>query len=147
MSGVQNNALIAALNLRGRVNLSSTAEEVSLLMAAGNNGSLEILRDAGGVDIGYVAFANINKYSLLALLRYAIFPKYFYEWSEGNICLIRSVFILPGRSYEGKKKLKYFLRKKRAIIYIKKSKVTFFLRKKKNYYRNMTDHFLRVLEA
>ncbi len=139
--------LIEALRLHVTADILIASNRLELLLIAAEQDKLLILKNAGGSTVGYIVFAGISKYSLLRTIRVGDLPRFPYEWSEGNICLILDVFILPGRSYEAIKQLKYFLRKKRAILYIKNCKITFFLRKSKNSYRNVVHHFLSASEA
>lgn len=141
MSSIGSRSLIDALMMHAAAKVNLTPDEIMLILAAENNGNLEVFKDAGGVNIGYIITANICKYSLLAILRNGILPKYIYEWSEGRICLIHHIFIFPGRSYEAVKALKKTLRKKRAIVYMRNSTVTFLLRSKDSKFSNFTSHF------
>lgn len=70
-----------------------TPETLRLLKKSILENKYAIYHDVNGVPRGYVAWADINLESLLRLVRAGNFPRYRYEWSEGNIRLIIDVLM------------------------------------------------------
>lgn len=119
-----------ALALHIKSGCEFTNADISFLLKGCSSNTIYILRDMSGVSIGYVVYSNINKYSLKTLIRNGTPPRYLYEWSEGKICYVRNIFLMPNRSFEAMRSLLVFSRKSRLILYQRRS--SFKLLKRKN---------------
>lgn len=51
----------------------------------------KIITNKSEKPTGYVIWANISKETFRAMIKHECFPKYPYEWNEGNIILILDV--------------------------------------------------------
>jgi hemolysin-activating ACP:hemolysin acyltransferase len=76
--------------------------------------------------IGYVCWANVSRATIRRVTKHSIFPKYFYEWTEGeniliiDACINRNVFFYVrdrlklartlrlSVAYQGKRRFRFF---------------------------------------
>ncbi len=143
----RNQLAFSALALRIQAGESASWQELLAIRNAAENKTLTILLDDDGLEVGYIAWANINKETALKLLQSGAFPHYPYEWSEGNICLIDDIMFIPNKSKNAQKSLSLFLSKKRVIIFYRKHKTTLYIqklqfnniRKYKKHYKKFSD--------
>lgn len=141
MKEVEYELLRDALVLRFQSGAFTAPGDLFLLTEAAETKRISILRAAGGEKIGYVVWGMVNKHSVLNIINNGMMPRYFYEFSEGKICLILNVFSSPGRSYEFGQQLKTFIRKHRALVYLKNHKAVFLLRKKNTFHVSVKKQF------
>ena len=70
-----------------------TSETLRLLKMSVAQKKYAIYRDISGLPRGYVAWADVNIESLLRIGRTGNFPRYIYEWDEGDIRLVLDVLM------------------------------------------------------
>ena len=57
----------------------------------------KIYYDENGMPMGYLAWADVNAETLLRIHRAGIYPRYIYEWEEGDIRLFVDGLLLGAR--------------------------------------------------
>ena len=120
------------LEARARNGLVTTPEQFSQLRNSAVNGTALILKDVLHRPIGYLAWANANKESILRLLTLGKFPCYSYEWNEGGFFLLLDVVIDVNSRQYGLSELKRFLSTKRAVVFSRRQKCRLYLRQRGN---------------
>lgn len=141
MKEVEYELLNDSLVLRLQAGVMTTPGDLFMITEAASTKRMTILKAAGGEKIGYVIWGMVNKYTVLNIINNGMMPRYFYELSEGNICLILSAFSFPGRSQEFSRELKAFIRKHRALVYLKKHRAVFLKRKKNVFFNSLKKRF------
>ena len=141
MKEIEYELLNDVLVLRLQAGALTTSGDLFLITEAAATKSITILRAAGGEKIGYVIWGLVNKHSVLNIINNGIMPRYFYEFAEGKICLMLSVFSSPGRQHEFSQQLKMFIKEHRVLVYLKKHKAVFLTRKKNAFYKSVKKQF------
>lgn len=141
MKEVEYELLNDALVLRLQAGVMTSPSDLFLITEAANTKRVVILKAAGGEKIGYVIWGMVNKYTALNIINSGMMPRYFYELSEGNICLILSAFSSPNRPHEFSRELKAFIKEHRALVYLKKHKAVFLVRKKNTFFTGVRNYF------
>lgn len=113
-----NDIFFRACNLRAKAQINQLAP-LNLLRICCDAGTIEIITDPLGRDAGYVCWASLSNESADLFQRYGEYPKYFYEYSEGDVCLLLEVFLAYKHYVNVRKIAKDFLRRHRTIIYKK----------------------------
>lgn len=129
LTATRNQQLVSAISLRIEAGLGVNRQELIGLRYSAENTSINILTNDSGIELGYIAWASVNKETALQLLEYGTFPRYPYEWSEGRICLVVDVLFVPGKIIAAKKSLIEFLVKKRSIIFHRKNRTSLYIKK------------------
>jgi hypothetical protein len=133
--------LMDVLILRLQAGEMTTPSNLFLITEAANTKSITILKAAGGEKVGYVLWGMVNKHSVLNIINHGIMPRFFYEFSEGKICLILSVFSAPGRPHEFSQQFKAFIKGHRALVYVKKYKAVYLKRRSNAFYTSVKKEF------
>lgn len=108
--------------LRLSAGLDTNVELLKQLYFSIQTDKFEVLYNNLDKPIGYIAWADINQESLFRLEKASVFPKYFYEWKEGNIRLILDLVVLGGIKQYGFQNIKKLLKQSEKIAYIKNGK-------------------------
>ena len=111
--------------LRSTAYIDTSAELLRLLTCSINSKKFKVLNCDLGKPIGYIAWADINEETLFRLKYLGQFPKYFYEWSEGDIRLIVDLVIVGGIKRIGYRRLINFYKAANKCAYIRKDKIIF----------------------
>lgn len=127
-----NTLLRNMLEARARNGLSTTPEQFGQLRNSAANAAAIILKNVLHRPIGYVAWACVNKESILRLSTLGKFPSYMYEWNEGGIFLLLDVVIDADSRRYGLSELKRILSTKRAVVFSRKKKCRLYLRRRGN---------------
>jgi hemolysin-activating ACP:hemolysin acyltransferase len=107
--------------LRVSVGASTSAELLRLLTISIKTGKFRVFRCELGKPIGYMAWAEINEESLFRLKFFGKFPKYYYEWNEGDIRLIFDLVIVGGIKRLGVGSAIDLYRESAKNVYIRKN--------------------------
>lgn len=121
--------LIEALELRAMNGLNTPPDLFVKLRNCAYANTLIIFKDQLNRQIGYLAFAEVNKESVLRFLKAGIIPFYSYEWGEGCISLIIDILVQKSSSFDAVRQLKEVLYSKRVIIFSKRNKRKLYLKK------------------
>ena len=117
-----------ALDLVSRRQLDVNAAALVNLRTAAEAGTLTILRNPLDEPIGYISWARVNADSVHMASEFGKFPMMLWEFQEGYISLIFSVFFLHPFDQHAKKELQAFIRARRAIFYVRKNRKCMFIR-------------------
>lgn len=80
-------------DLRSSKPAQLTSEMIRLLKFSVLQKKYEVYRDINDSPRGYVVWADVNAETVLKMNRSGSFPRYFYEWDEGDIRLILDVLM------------------------------------------------------
>jgi hypothetical protein len=130
-----NTLLCNMLEARARNGLVTTPEQFSQLRSSAANGTAMIFKDVLYRPIGYIAWANVNKESILRLSTLGKFPCYPYEWNEGGVFLLLDVVFDGDSRRYGLSELKRVLSTKRAVVFSKRKSCRLYLKRKGNHRR------------
>jgi hemolysin-activating ACP:hemolysin acyltransferase len=122
-------ALATLLEIRLAARLNTSAETLGLLLRSSLHGGYKILWSDMHVPIGYIIWANIDRYTLAQCEIQKKIPNYDYEWSDGNICLVTDIVLVQQFKRLAKNELLIFLRKKRLITFFRKGNFSCYVRK------------------
>lgn len=106
-----------------------TSSRLQSLRFAALSGGLQILVDGHGEPSGFIAWASVNKDSLTAFLKFKTTPKYYWEFSEGNIAYVTDLHSINFWAASTKKQIKNILRTKRAVFYSRGTRSRLLIRK------------------
>lgn len=141
MKEVEYELLNDALVLRLQSGAITMADDLFLITECASAKNITILKAAGGDKIGYVLWGMVGKHCALNIINHGVMPRYFYEFSEGKICVILGVFSAPGRAQEFARQLKGFIKKHRVLLYMKKHKAIFLKRKSNSFFNRTKKQF------
>ncbi len=122
------------MNLRAMSGLDTKALELVALINSATYELVEVFRSDIAGPIGYLAWADISKYTLAHMEKCKSRPRYTYEWDEGNICLVVDVLFLKPWGGAAKKQMLQLLRKKKAIVIFRRGKLRLYIRKLNRFY-------------
>lgn len=117
--------------LRDICQLDSSHLFLRTLMSASKAETIQVFYSELGNPIGYVIYANIDKYTYLNVKEMGYTLKYPYEWNEGGICFIQDVLFLNGWKKESARQLRSFIKQRRLIVYKKKERIRALIRRKR----------------
>lgn len=117
-----------AMDLLGRFNMPIQPALLRSIRYASDAGTLTILLDPKADPVGFVCWASVNKDSVLIAERFNLFPSYPWEYKEGKIAMLLSVFFVYPLNEEARSAFKAFLASHRAIYYIKKNRKRLLIR-------------------
>lgn len=80
-------------DLRSSKPAQFTSETLRLLKFSVLQKKYEIYSDINGSPRGYITWADVNVETILRMKRSGRFPRYIYEWNEGDIRLILDVLM------------------------------------------------------
>ena len=106
-------ALATLLEVRLAARLNTSAELLELLLRSSLHGVYHILWSDMQIPIGYITWANIDRYTLAQCEIQKKLPLYDYEWNDGNICLITDIVLVERFRSLAKCELLNFLKKRR----------------------------------
>lgn len=115
--------LLDAIDARVASGLSTPPQLLGCLKRSAMNQQIKIFRSPAKAPIGYVAWANVNKYSFLMMSKTKQMPPYLYEWSEGRLLVIYDIAFAPQWSYIARKALIKFLKKKRFVSFLRRGRL------------------------
>lgn len=89
----------------------------------------KIYLDTNGLPMGYLAWADVNAETLLRIARAGLFPKYLYEWEEGDIRLFVDGLLLGSRGLPLWRSLvAEALGNAMQVAFVKRGKVKYYVR-------------------
>lgn len=118
------------LGIRSRTELNTSAEMLRWIQNSIIANTYKIFKDPFGVSNGYMIWANVNRETICRMSRIKLFPKYSYEWREGNIILILDLVFLDGWNQCNRRQLVKFIRHQRVFAFARRDKLSMFIRKK-----------------
>lgn len=116
------------LDARIASGLNTPPQLLGHLKSSAMDGRIKIFRSTTKVPIGYVAWANVNKYSFLMTTKTRQMPPYLYEWSEGRLMIVYDVVFAPQWNLIAKKALLKFLKKKRFVSFFRRGRLHLWVR-------------------
>lgn len=108
--------LVELLAVRFDAGLVTSPENFLMLRNSAQARTAAVFQDHMQRPIGYLIWADVNKESAARLMRNGTAPLYFYEWNEGDICLLLDVVILPHGSAAAVGQLLSLLKARRAVL-------------------------------
>jgi hypothetical protein len=112
--------LANVIEVRESAGASTSPQLLGALKNAASDGRIYICKSPVGTPVGYMAWANVTKETLIGVNATKAMPSYHYEWAEGKLMLIFDVMFLPQWSKISKNHLVYFLRSKKFFAFIKR---------------------------
>jgi len=98
-------------------------------------GTLTILRNPKKDPVAFVCWAGGNKDSVRIADRFGLFPSHFWEFKEGKIAMLMTVFFAYPCNQEAQKAFNDFLRTHRAVYYVKRERKRLMLRTSRGFKR------------
>ncbi|WP_395338352.1 hypothetical protein PN836_011355 [Ningiella sp. W23] len=102
-----------------------------------NAGKYRIYKDVYNQVRACVLWADVNRETLIGILKYRRFPSKFYEWDEGKYSYILDYLTVEENDRFVPKYLVKELRKWPSIVYIRKNKVHFYQQGKGKLIKNI----------
>jgi len=122
-----------AIEMLGGMNIAVDPVMLSRIRHAACAGTLTILRNQNDDAVGFVCWAGGNKDSVRIADRFGLFPRYFWEFKEGNILLVILVCFAYPFSQEATRSFRSLLRAHRAIYYMRRGRKQLLLRTSKGF--------------
>ena len=116
------------IKLRADLNLTSSPDNIKILLRSGENGLFTIFKNQLERPVGYLTWAGINKESFRRLLDFNENLKYPYEWNEGRIALITDVALAKSCRQVLRTHIRESLRNKRLVVFRRSGVVSVYAR-------------------
>lgn len=117
-----------SIDLLCRVNTPVNPLLLNNIRNAAEAGTLTILRGTNEDPVGFVCWASVNKDSVRIAEKFDLLPTQLWEFKEGNIALLLSVFFIYPYSEEARRAFINFLNTRRAVYYTKKNRKRLLIR-------------------
>jgi hypothetical protein len=121
--------LIELLELRARSGSDISPVVFRNLLRSEERGMTHVFKSDLNRAIGYVAWANISKESLVRLRNDGVMPNLLGEWEEGHVLLLIDIILLRGTVGSLRDTLTYFARNRRVVIYLRRGCLWMFVRR------------------
>lgn len=116
-------ALFDILDLRVKGGLGVDKAQLRFIQFSILNNSFTFFYDNFGSKSGYAVWANISIETFNRFERSGKFPRYFYEWSEGEICLVLDIYIGGRRLGSNVSSILRLIKKNKILTYFRNGKV------------------------
>lgn len=116
------------IDARITAGLNTHPQLLGYLKHSAMEGRIKIFRSPAKTPIGYVAWANVNKYSFLMTTKTRQMSPYLYEWSEGRLMIVYDIVFAPQWNLIARKALLRFLRKKRFVSFLRRGRLHLWVR-------------------
>ena len=126
---VKENDYSVLCDFRSTVTQEFTEHTFRWLINSVYSNTYRILRDESNHPIGYIIWASICKDSFLKISHFGGYPKYSFEWQEGNITLILEIVINDSDKSSAFKQLRQFIKSKKILTFINKNRGKLYLKK------------------
>lgn len=120
-------------SLRMGRGLSLSGESTLHLSNSYYKDKYRIFRNVKGNSIGYIIWAEVSEESYFRVFNYGYFPKYQYEWDEGNICLILDVVFAQNHACEAKRRFLSFVKSFDFVAFKRRSSPRLYTNRKKKF--------------
>lgn len=120
--------LLDIFMLRARLGLNTPPRVALNLGNSMRHGAVKIFYDCYQRPVGYVAWADINKESLLRLVQKGKFPSYIYEWSEGGFRLVVDAAFQRTKLVSAPRQVAIFMRSKRLLLWVRRGRLVVYAR-------------------
>lgn len=118
-----------ALSLRVRARCDTTFYDLGRIENSIRSGTFQFFMGAGGVDLGYVAWANLNREAFDDFSLHGKVPEYRYEWLEGSYTLILDVLFAGIDNLTARDQLLLYLRGRGTVGWCRDNKISIFRKK------------------
>lgn len=115
--------LLDIVAVRCAANIDTPAKLLSQLTECAVDGRAKAFYSATGVPVGYLVWAMVNRESFILLSKTRQMPAYTYEWCEGRLMIVHDVMVLPQWSAVVNPTIRYFLKQKRFVAFLRRGRL------------------------
>lgn len=111
-----NELFYRACTVRAKSRANQSAQ-LNLLRICSEAETIQIIGDSEGRDAGYICWASVCTETANIFLKFGEPPKFFYEYQEGDTCIVLDVFLSHGHCIDVTSLSRDFLRKYPKLLF------------------------------
>ena len=116
-------------NLRLKAGLDTPVQILQWLRHSAEYNAVYYFKNLAGRVNGYAIWAKVCRETLFRQKRTGQFPRYFYEWNEGQIVLLLDVVFIDGWNCHNSNQLRHFIKSHKAVAWYRKQHLNLLIRK------------------
>lgn len=125
------------VDIRSASVLETSSHLLSALKNSAENGKIKVFSSGSHSFFAYLAWAEVNKESLVLMGKTKQMPPFLYEWNEGRLMVIYDVVFLPKWGVLAKREILQFLRQVRVVAFLKRGNLHIWSRRRRGYSRKI----------
>jgi hemolysin-activating ACP:hemolysin acyltransferase len=115
--------------LRLKAGLDTPVQRLQWLRHSAHFNAVHWFSNLAGRVNGYAVWAKVNRETLRRQQRTGQFPRYFYEWNEGQIMLLLDVVFIDGWHRHNQNQLRRFIKSHKAAAWFRREQLHLLIRK------------------
>lgn len=139
LHGTSPEILCDVMDIRLSREIDTPYKVLSELIFSSRNQCIEVfkfnLKPESKVRIGYMAWMEISKETLVFMLRHGTLCPHYYEWNEGHILYILDVLFSPRHPTMALSSMLERIRKYRVVVFYRRGRLRIYRRRGKKFYK------------